>query len=98
MTTTTTHGDKTRTQGNKYNLTPETARVGVQIGKVTSEALHSVSKHILKMSRLHNRLSQLGVNLPDDAVVDRILQSLPPSYKSFVMNFNMQGMDVGNMP
>ena len=39
----------------------------------------SVSEHILKMSGLHNRLSQLGVNLPDDAVVDRILQSLPPS-------------------
>ena len=53
----------------------------------------SVSEHILKMSGLHNRLSQLGVNLPDDAVVDRILQSLPPSYKRFVMNFNMQGME-----
>ena len=36
---------------------------------------------------------QLGVNLPDDSVIDRILQSLPPSYKSFVMNYNMQGMD-----
>ena len=36
-----THGDKkTRTRGNKYNLTPETARVGVQIGKVTSGVLH----------------------------------------------------------
>ena len=53
----------------------------------------SVSEHILRMSGLHNRLSQLGVNLPDDAVIDRILQSLPPSYKSFVMNFNMQGME-----
>ena len=53
----------------------------------------SISEHILKMSGLHNRLSQLGVNLPDDAVIDRILQSLPPSYKSFVMNYNMQGMD-----
>src|SRR6266496_1377550 len=53
----------------------------------------SVSEHILKMSGLHNRLSQLGVNLPDDSVIDRILQSLPPSYKSFVMNFNMQGME-----
>ena len=52
----------------------------------------SVSEHILRMSGLHNRLSQLGVNLPDDAVIDRILQSLPPSYKSFVMNYNMQGM------
>ena len=45
------------------------------------------------MSGLHNRLSQLGVNLPDDSVIDRILQSLPPSYKSFVMNYNMQGME-----
>ena len=52
----------------------------------------SVSEHILKMSGLHNRLTQLGVNLPDEAVIDRILQSLPPSYKSFVMNYNMQGM------
>ncbi|XBH86520.1 hypothetical protein VPH35_074159 [Triticum aestivum] len=52
----------------------------------------AVSEHILKMSGLHNRLSQLGVNLSNDAVIDRILQSLPPSYKSFVMNYNMQGM------
>ena len=53
----------------------------------------SVSEHILKMSGLHNHLSQLGVNLPDDSVIDMILQSLPPSYKSFVMNYNMQGME-----
>ncbi|MQL00588.1 hypothetical protein EI005_25620, partial [Escherichia coli] len=52
-----------------------------------------VSEHILKMSGLHGRLTQLGVELPDDAVIDKILQSLPPSYKSFVMNYNMQGMD-----
>ena len=53
----------------------------------------SVSEHILKMSGLHNRMTQLNINLPDDAVIDRILQSLPPSYKSFVMNYNMQGME-----
>src|SRR3954469_24962794 len=53
----------------------------------------SVSEHILKMSGLHNRLTQLEVNLPDEAVIDRILQSLPPSYQSFVMNYNMQGME-----
>ena len=41
----------------------------------------------------NNHLIQLGANLPDDSVIDRILQSLPPSYKSFVMNYNMQGMD-----
>jgi hypothetical protein len=53
----------------------------------------SVSEHILKMSGYHNHLTQLGVNLPDDSVIDRVLQSLPPSYKGFVMNYNMQGME-----
>ncbi len=52
----------------------------------------SVSEHVL-MSGYHNHLTQLGVNLPDDSVIDRVLQSLPPSYKSFVMNYDMQGMD-----
>ena len=37
-------------------------------------------------------LSQLDINLSDEAVIDRILQSLPPIYKSFVLNYNMQGM------
>ena len=53
----------------------------------------SVSEHILRMSVYHNHLTQLGVNLPNDSVIDKVLQSLPPSYKSFVMNYNMQGMD-----
>ena len=35
------------------------------------EESSSVSEHILKMSGLHNRLTQLVVNLPDDAVIDR---------------------------
>ena len=53
----------------------------------------SVSEHILKMSGYHNHLTQLGVNLPVDSVIERVLQSLPASYKSFVMNYNMQGMN-----
>ena len=52
----------------------------------------SVSEHILRMSGYHNHLTQLGVSLPDDSVIDRVLQSLPPSYKSFVMNYDMQGI------
>ena len=46
----------------------------------------SISEHILKMYGYNNHLIQLGVNLPHDCVIDRILQSLPPSNKSFVMN------------
>ena len=53
----------------------------------------SVSEHILRMSGYHNHLTQVVVNLPDDSAINRVLQSLPPSYKSFVMNYNMQGMD-----
>ena len=53
----------------------------------------SVSEHILRMSGYHNHLTQLGVNLPDDSVIDRVLQSLPPSYKGFIMNYNMQVME-----
>ena len=59
------------------------------------EENRSVSEHILKMSGYHNHLTQLGVNLPDDSVIDRALQSLPPIYKGFVMNYNMQGMTKG---
>src|SRR3954465_7675507 len=52
----------------------------------------SVSEHILKMSGYHNHLTQLGIDLLVESVTDRVLQSLPPSYKGFVMNYNMQGM------
>ena len=37
-------------------------------------------------------MTQLGVNLPEYCVIDRVVQSLPPSYKGFVMNYNMQWM------
>ena len=53
----------------------------------------SISEHVLKMSGYSNRMAELGLPLPPEAVVDRVLQSLPPSYKSFVMNYNMQGMN-----
>ena len=33
----------------------------------------SISEHILKMSGYYNRLNQVGVNLPDKIVIDRIL-------------------------
>ena len=56
------------------------------------EENRSTSEHILRISDYHNHSTQLGVNLPDDSVIDKDLQSLPPSYKGFVINYNMQGM------
>ena len=53
----------------------------------------SVSDHILKMSGYSTRLAELGMPLPPEAITDRVLQSLPPSYKSFVLNYNMHGIN-----
>ena len=33
----------------------------------------STSEHVLKMSGYYNRLNQVGINLPDKIVIDRIL-------------------------
>ena len=53
----------------------------------------SVSEHILRISGYYNCVVELGVELLLEAITDRVLQSLPPSYKSFVLNCNMQGMN-----
>src|SRR3954466_2261031 len=52
----------------------------------------SVSEHVLKMSGYADKLVSLGITIPIELGIHRVLQSLPPSYKSFVMNYNMQGM------
>ena len=52
----------------------------------------SVSEHVVKMSGYVQRLNDLDCKIPDELAIDRVLQSLPPSYKAFVMNYNMQGM------
>ena len=33
----------------------------------------SASEHVLRMSRYYNRLNQVGVNLPDKIMIDRVL-------------------------
>src|SRR4051794_20398370 len=52
----------------------------------------SVSQHVLKMSGHANKLQELGIVIPNELGIHRVLQSLPPSYKNFVMNYNMQCM------
>ena len=52
----------------------------------------SVSEHVLRMSAYADKLIALGITIPNELGIHRVLQSLPPSYKNFVMNYNMQGM------
>src|SRR3954471_13447201 len=40
-----------------------------------------------------SKLQSLGIVIPNSLGIHRVLQSLPPSYKNFVMNYNMQNMD-----
>ncbi|KAK1604627.1 hypothetical protein QYE76_028300 [Lolium multiflorum] len=53
----------------------------------------SVSEHMLVMTGHAKKLSDLEIVIPNRLGINRILQSLPPSYKNFVMNYNMQNMN-----
>src|SRR4051812_36146747 len=48
----------------------------------------SVSEHAIKMTGYTQRLEQLECTIPKELKIDRVLQSLPPSYKSFVVTHN----------
>jgi hypothetical protein len=53
----------------------------------------SVSDHVIELHGYVQRLEALGVPFPAKLGTDRILKSLPPSFTSFVMNFNIHGMN-----
>ncbi|KAK1697754.1 hypothetical protein QYE76_014451, partial [Lolium multiflorum] len=48
---------------------------------------------MLTMTGHAKKLSDLGIVIPNRLGINRVLQSLPPSYKNFVMNYNMQNMN-----
>jgi hypothetical protein len=50
----------------------------------------SVSEHVVKMSGYFQCLNTLECQIPDKLATDRVLQLLPPSYKGFVLNYNIQ--------
>ena len=52
-----------------------------------------VSPHVIKMIGYIESLERLGSPLNADLAIDVILQSLPLSYKQFIMNFHMNSME-----
>ena len=40
----------------------------------------STSEHVLGLSGYYNYLNQVGVNIPDKIVINKVLMSLSPSY------------------
>src|SRR6266540_2199212 len=59
--------------------------------KMAEDAL--VSSHVIKMIGYIENLERLGFPYNRDLAIDIILQSLPPSYSSFIMNYNMNGLE-----
>ncbi|KAL0355454.1 UNVERIFIED_CONTAM: hypothetical protein Sradi_3992300 [Sesamum radiatum] len=47
----------------------------------------------VKMLSLVEKLEDLKVGLNNDTYIDVILQSLPPSYNPFIVNYNMNGLE-----
>src|SRR4051812_49257514 len=52
-----------------------------------------VGAHVLKMIGYVENLDRLGFSLGQELATDLILQSLPGSYKQFIMNYNMNETD-----
>jgi hypothetical protein len=50
-----------------------------------------VSEHAIKMLSYTQRLEQLDCKIPEELKIDKVLQSLPPSYKCFVVTHNQIG-------
>ena len=53
----------------------------------------SVSSHVIKMIGYIENLERLGFPYNQDLAIDIILQFLPPSYSSFIMNYNMNSLE-----
>ncbi|KAL0373442.1 UNVERIFIED_CONTAM: hypothetical protein Sradi_3259900 [Sesamum radiatum] len=53
----------------------------------------SVQGHGVKMLSLVEKLKDLKADLAKETYIDVILQSLPPSFDSFIVNYNMNGHD-----
>ncbi|KAL0455132.1 UNVERIFIED_CONTAM: hypothetical protein Slati_0852400, partial [Sesamum latifolium] len=52
----------------------------------------SVQEQGIKMFFFVEKLEDLQARLENDTYIDVILQSLPLSYDSFIINFNMNGL------
>ncbi|KAL0449084.1 UNVERIFIED_CONTAM: hypothetical protein Slati_1464800 [Sesamum latifolium] len=53
----------------------------------------SVQSHGVKMLSLVEKLEDLKAGLENDTYIDVILQSLPPSYDPFIVNYNMNELE-----
>ncbi|XP_050918582.1 uncharacterized protein LOC127136017 [Lathyrus oleraceus] len=79
-----------------YGVQSRTSRF--QLSKTLFRSLLSVNDqvgpHVLKMIDLIEQLEKLGCTIGKEISQDLILQSLPDLFSQFVINFNMNKMDI----
>ena len=78
-------GEQSRTE--RYEISKKIFRNRMSEGA-------SVQTHVLRMIEWIERLAVLGFKMDKDLSIDLILQSLPDSYSQFIINFNMNKIDV----
>ena len=54
------------------------------------DGVSRVREHILKMTSYHKKLKDMDVNLPNDYLVFKILESLPPQFGNLRSQYNTQ--------
>ena len=75
-----------RARTKRYEITKQLSECKMAEGS-------SISEHVIKLVGYAQRLSDLGFAIPATLGTDILLASLPPSYNSFIMNYNMNGLD-----
>ncbi|KAL0310424.1 UNVERIFIED_CONTAM: hypothetical protein Scaly_2929500 [Sesamum calycinum] len=64
-----------------------------RLDDVPSIMLHMKKSHGVKMLSLVEKLEDLKAGFDNDTYIDVILQSLPPSYDPFIINYNINGLE-----
>ncbi|XP_051118540.1 uncharacterized protein LOC127242873 [Andrographis paniculata] len=59
------------------------------LSTIKFDGSRSIHEHVVKMTNLAARLKALGINVDDNFLVQFILNSLPPEYGLFKLNYNI---------
>jgi hypothetical protein len=80
------HGIENQAKAERYNISKALVVCKLAEGS-------PVNPHVIKMMGYIETLTKLGCKIKNDLVTNVILQSLPVSYESFIMNFHMNGIE-----
>ncbi|PON86007.1 hypothetical protein TorRG33x02_182120 [Trema orientale] len=75
----------------EHSQTADKSLVGTLMGNLTAikfDGSRTMHEHVTEMINIAARLKSLGMNVDDNFLVQFIINSLPPDYGPFQMNYN----------